>query len=47
MNERFDQLISKEVQRILEKGEADTHGMFGDTKWSITSYLTIFLSNSI
>ena len=29
MNERFDYLISKEVERRVEKGETDTAGMFG------------------
>lgn len=29
MNERFDYLISKEVERRTEKGETDTAGMFG------------------
>ena len=29
MNERFDFLISKEVERTIEKGETDTAGIFG------------------
>lgn len=29
MNERFDYLISKEVERRIEKGENDNAGVFG------------------
>ena len=29
MNERFDYLISKEVERKIEKGETDNAGTFG------------------
>jgi hypothetical protein len=29
MNERFDFLISKEVERRIDKGETDTAGIFG------------------
>jgi hypothetical protein len=29
MNERFDFLISKEVERRIEKGETDTAAIFG------------------
>jgi hypothetical protein len=29
MNERFDFLISKEVERRIEKGETDNAGSFG------------------
>lgn len=49
LNNRFDHLIKKEVERKRDKEEKDLgmHGQFGQTSWSLPSHIIVFLENSI
>ena len=49
LNDRFDYLIKKEVERKKDKGQADSGNPrgFGKTSWSLPSHIVLFLQSSI
>lgn len=49
MDDRFDYLIRKEVERKKDKGQADSGNPrgFGKTSWSLPSHIILFLQSSI
>lgn len=49
MNERFDKLIHREVEKKRENGIEDSPNTkgFGESTWSLPSHIIIFLQNSI
>ena len=47
MDDKFDTLIAREVQKSKDRDKEDSHGIFGASSWSLPSHIVTFLENSI
>ena len=47
LDNKFNELIEKEVTKLKERGKEDNSDIFGPTAWSLPSHIIAFLQPTI